>query len=85
MIDKRHNNIIDPALEHLAAFNKATLSVSQDIQTLRKKTIFSDGAFSKKIKAFMAMICGINEPWVELQKRGKCELGSSNLIKFNPK
>ncbi len=61
MVDNKQNHTIDPALEHLAAFNKVALGVSQDIQALRKKTIFNDGVFDVKTKALMAMICGINE------------------------
>jgi len=61
MAEKKQNNAIDPALKHLAAFNKVALGISQNIQTLRKKTIFSEGVFDVKTKALMAMICGINE------------------------
>ncbi len=61
MVDNKKNKTIDPALEHLAAFNKAALGVSQDIQALSKKAIFSDGFFDIKTKALMAMISAINE------------------------
>jgi len=51
---------IDPALELMKEFGKATNGMPGLIEQMRQKTIFSDGAVPKKFKVLTAMVWAIS-------------------------
>lgn len=51
---------IDPALELMKEFGKATNGMPALIEQMRQKTIFVDGAVPKKFKVLTAMIWAIS-------------------------
>ncbi|TAL63708.1 MAG: carboxymuconolactone decarboxylase family protein [Burkholderiaceae bacterium] len=51
---------IDPSLDLMADFAKATQGAARHIQQMRQAAIFTDGAFPTRQKALMAMLWSIS-------------------------
>jgi AhpD family alkylhydroperoxidase len=54
-------NKIDPAFDVLKEFDKATSGSPKDIQAMREKNIYSNGALPSKIKVIFSLLWSISE------------------------
>ncbi len=52
---------VDPAFDVLKDFAKATLGSPKDIQAMREKNIYKDGALPSKIKVIFSLLWSISE------------------------
>lgn len=71
---------IEPAYEHLSDFAKATRGTTGAIQSMRQKSIYSDGALSAKFKTLAALLWSISarcEPCVKYYALKSREVGAS--------
>lgn len=69
---------IDPAFDVLKEFAKATSGSPKDIQAMREKNIYTDGALSSKIKVIFSLLWSISEkcePCIKYYAQKAKELG----------
>lgn len=71
---------IDPAFDLMKQFAKATSGSTKDIQAMREKNIYKEGALPSKIKVIFSLIWSISEkcePCIKYYARNAKELGVS--------
>ncbi|RME14159.1 MAG: carboxymuconolactone decarboxylase family protein [Bdellovibrio sp.] len=69
---------IDPAFDILKEFAKATKGSPKDIQKMREKNIYSDGALPAKVKVIFSLLWSIStkcEPCIKYYAQKAKELG----------